>query len=113
MAGMNKANYVNPLFAEMLNAVPEEARRESERSFAIAGRIKEILQRKRWSQADFAKAAGKKEAEISKWMSGTHNFTIRTISFIETVLGEDVISIKNTIAKSADMAQPTLTGQSS
>lgn len=91
---MNKANYVNPLFAEMLKAVPEEARRESERSFAIAGRIKEILQRKRWSQADFAKAAGKKEAEISKWMSGTHNFTIRTISFIETVLGEDVISIK-------------------
>ena len=84
---MNKANYVNPLFAEMLKAVPEEARRESERSFAIAGRIKEILQRKRWSQADFAKAAGKKEAEISKWM-------IRTISFIETVLGEDVISIK-------------------
>ena len=78
----------------MLNAVPEEARRESERSFAIAGRIKEILHRKRWSQADFAKAAEKKEAEISKWMSGTHNFTIRTISFIETVLGEDVISIK-------------------
>lgn len=60
----------------------------------LSGRIKEILQRKRWSQADFAKAAGKKEAEISKWMSGTHNFTIRTISFIETVLGEDVISIK-------------------
>ena len=26
---MNKANYVNPLFAEMLKAVPEEARRES------------------------------------------------------------------------------------
>ena len=50
----------------MLNIVPEEVRRESERSFAIAGRIKEILQRKRWSQADFAKAAGKKEAEISK-----------------------------------------------
>ena len=27
-------------------------------------------------------------------MSGTHNFTIRTISFIETVLGEDVITVK-------------------
>ena len=27
-------------------------------------------------------------------MSGTHNFTIRTISFIETVLGEDVIVVK-------------------
>lgn len=91
---MEKGNYVNPLFAEMLNAVPEEVKRESERSFEIAGRIREILQRKRWSQADFAKAAGRKEAEISKWMSGTHNFTIRTIAIIETVLREDVISVK-------------------
>lgn len=91
---MEKNGYVNPIFAEMLAAVPEKTRRESERSFAIAGRISEILRRKGWSQADFAKAAGKKEAEISKWMSGTHNFTIRTISFIETVLGEDVIAVK-------------------
>ncbi len=91
---MEKNGYVNPIFAEMLAAVPEKTRRESERSFAIAGRINEILRRKGWSQADFAKAAGKKESEISKWMSGTHNFTIRTISFIETVLGEDVITVK-------------------
>lgn len=91
---MEKNRYTNSVFAEMLASVPAEARRESERSFAIAGRISEILKRKGWSQADFAKAAGKKEAEISKWMSGTHNFTIRTISFIETVLGEDVIAVK-------------------
>ena len=91
---MEKSGYVNPIFVEMLAAVPEKTRRESERAFAIAGRISEILRRKGWSQADFAKAAGKKAAEISKWMSGTHNFTIRTISFIETVLGEDVIVVK-------------------
>lgn len=91
---MEKSGYVNPIFVEMLAAVPEKTRRESERAFAIAGRISEILKRKGWSQADFAKAAGKKEAEISKWMSGTHNFTIRTISFIEAVLGEDIIAIK-------------------
>lgn len=91
---MEKNHYANPLFAEILAAVPEKNRRESERSFAIAGRISEILSRKGWSQADFAKAAGKKESEISKWMSGTHNFTIRTISLIETVLGEDVIAVK-------------------
>ena len=42
----------------------------------------------------FCKGGREKEAEISKWMSGTHNFTIRTISFIETVLGEDVITVK-------------------
>ncbi|MCZ8286906.1 MAG: helix-turn-helix transcriptional regulator, partial [Bacteroidia bacterium] len=35
---------------------------------------------------------GKSEAEISKWLSGTHNFTIRTLSKIEAELGESVIT---------------------
>ena len=36
---MKKNGYVNPIFAEMLAAVPEKTRRESERSFAIAQRV--------------------------------------------------------------------------
>ena len=37
---------------------------------------------------------GKKNAEISKWLSGEHNFTIATIAKIECILGEDIISVK-------------------
>ena len=62
--------------------------------FDIANRIEKILERKGWSQADFARAAGKKEAEISKWMSGQHNFTIRTIAKIENVLGDKILHVK-------------------
>ena len=90
----SKYKYVNPLFKEMLERIPVEERRESDLSAGIACRISDILERKGWSQADFARAAGKKEAEISKWMCGHHNFTIRTIAFIETVLGEGILSVK-------------------
>ena len=90
----SKYKYVNPLFKQMLEEIPVEERRESDLSAGIACRIGDILERKGWSQADFARAAGKKEAEISKWMSGQHNFTIRTIAYIETVLGEGILSVR-------------------
>ena len=41
-----------------------------------------------------AKATGKKNTEISKWLSGQHNFTIATIARIEAALGEDILSVK-------------------
>jgi transcriptional regulator with XRE-family HTH domain len=64
-------------------------------SFAIAARIDEILARKGWNKTDFANAMGKTNAEISKWMSGQHNFTIATIAKIEVALGEDILSVKH------------------
>ena len=91
---MNKITYMHPDFQDMLDFVPKEVARKVDLSFDISTRIGDILQRKGWSQADFAKAAGKKEAEISKWMSGQQNFTIRTIAFIETVLGEEILQVK-------------------
>lgn len=91
---MNKITYIHPDFQDMLNFVPKDVVRKVDLSFDISTRIGDILQRKGWSQADFAKAAGKKEAEISKWMSGQQNFTIRTIAFIETVLGEEILQVK-------------------
>lgn len=35
----------------------------------------------------------KKESEISKWMRGTHNFTLDTISSIEQALGLPILSV--------------------
>ena len=87
----------HPDFKEMLGIIPSEVGREIDLSFDIAARIHEVLVRKGWSQADFARNAGKKEAEISKWMSGQHNFTIRTIAFIENLLGEEILSVKGTV----------------
>jgi len=60
-------------------------------SFDIVDRIHEILEIQGKEQKDLAKALGKSESEISKWMTGTHNFTIKTIAKMESVLGESII----------------------
>lgn len=60
-------------------------------SFDIVDRIHEILKMQDKEQKDLAKLLGKSESEISKWMTGTHNFTIKTIAKMESVLGESII----------------------
>lgn len=63
------------------------------RSVEISDRIEEILKRKKISQREFAEKLGKSESEVSKWLCGTHNFTIKSLAKIESVLNEDVIKI--------------------
>lgn len=60
-------------------------------SLAIAKQINIILKKLDKNQAYLAEKLGKKESEISKWLRGTHNFTLKTISKIEDVLGESII----------------------
>lgn len=86
--------YTDPLFEKLLSQIPKDEMRSSDISFCIAVRILDVLDRKGWNKSDFARAMGKKESEISKWLSGQHNFTIQTIAKIETVLGDDIISVK-------------------
>jgi transcriptional regulator with XRE-family HTH domain len=45
------------------------------------------------SQRQLAELLGKRESEVSKWMRGTHNFTIKTIAKLEAVLGEPIFQI--------------------
>lgn len=74
-------------------SVNPETRRAVGFSFLIVDRIHEILERKGLRQKDLAMRLGKKEPEISKWMRGTHNFTIDTLISIENALGEPIISV--------------------
>lgn len=74
--------------------VSSEVRRRVNLSFLIVDRIHNILEAKGLKQKDLANMLGKNESEISKWMRGTHNFTIDTISSIEEVLGMPILQVE-------------------
>ncbi len=84
----------NPLFEKLLSQVPKSIKEEVGLSFDIAKRIHDLLNERGLSQKEFAKKMGKSASEISKWMSGTHNFTIKTIADISEVLGETILQVK-------------------
>lgn len=83
----------NQLFRQCLAAIPKEQKAEFELSFGIAERISDILDAKGLTQKEFARQLNKRESEISKWLTGRHNFTMQTIAKIESALGCKLISI--------------------
>jgi transcriptional regulator with XRE-family HTH domain len=78
----NRRRQVNP-----------EIRESIDLSFQIVDRIHEILIEKGMRQKDLALLLGKKEAEISRWMRGTHNFTIDTVVTIERALQAPILQV--------------------
>ena len=76
---------------EIRQTISPEIKIQMELSVAIANRIYSILEQRGLSQKEFARLMGKTETEVSRWLSGTHNLTISTISKITSVLGEDII----------------------
>ena len=78
---------------ERRKRVNPEIRESVALSFRIVDRIHEILVEKGMKQKDLALKLGKSEAEISKWMRGTHNFTIDTLVSIEEALDAPIILV--------------------
>ena len=73
--------------------VNPEIRKSVGLSFQIVDRIHQILEEKGLRQKDLAELLGKSEAEISKWMRGTHNFTIDTLVSIEIALNAPILQV--------------------
>ena len=83
----------NKLFRECLSEVPETTLAELNLSYAIADRIEFLLKKKGMTQRMLAEQLGKKESEISKWLTGRHNFTTNTLARLNLALGEEIVSV--------------------
>lgn len=84
---------MNELFRQCLSEIPQEQRRSFDLSYGIAERIDAVLKEKNITQHELAQRLHKRDFEVSKWLAGTHNFTLSTISMIEIALGCHLIDI--------------------
>lgn len=84
---------VTTVFNEALASIPKDVSMQVEWSFAIADKIDARLKELGLTQKEFARKMGKTEAEVSRWLGGTHNYTLRTLAKISEVLDEDLIHI--------------------
>ncbi len=80
------------LLESLLNEITEADLRRTAARMNMATKIYKSMKSRGMSQKDFAESLGKRPSEISKWLSGKHNFTIDTISDIEKVLGIDLMN---------------------
>ena len=87
MKQMNKAESHNSLILKQLaDSTPQGMVEKINRQMALAVRIEDAIKAKNWSKKEFAQRMGKKPSEISRWVSGCHNFTTATLWEIEDVL---------------------------
>lgn len=82
---------VNDQFKQMVTEVPQDVKTEVDLSFAIADEIYRLMQERGLSKKQFAEALGKKPSEVTKWLSGQHNFTIRTLSLLSSFFGKPLV----------------------
>lgn len=85
------------LFDQILSETPKEDRIFISNSLEISNQILLIMEEKGMLQKELAALLGKTEGEISRWLSGSHNFTIRTISRIQAILDRHIIVTPNSI----------------
>ena len=83
--------------SEIFNSiqVSDDVNRFVDHSFEVVNKIHSILENQGKTQKDLSVLLGKSESEISKWMRGTHNFTLKSIAKIEAVLGEKILYVPN------------------
>jgi len=83
----------NAIMNEIRGTISSEMKKQMELSVGIANRIYDILESRGMTQKDFARLMGKSETEVSRWLSGTHNLTLATLSKISVALGANIIGV--------------------
>ena len=78
---------------ELLGDITSEERAEARLSFQISNRLDLLMHEKGLSKKQFADAIGKRPSEITRWLSGEHNFTISTRAMLSSFFGQPIITV--------------------
>lgn len=81
------------VFEELTKKVPVELKKEVGLEFAVSDRINELMEQRGLSKVQLARELGKRPCEITRWLSGQHNFTLKTLAQLSTYFKEDIIHI--------------------
>lgn len=78
---------------EILGPIPVSVKNEVDLSFQISDRIDVLMHEKGLTKKQFAEALGRRPSEVSKWLSGQHNFTIATLSMLSSFFGKLIVKV--------------------
>ncbi|MEA5426861.1 helix-turn-helix domain-containing protein [Arcicella lustrica] len=83
------------LLDDLLAEITPEQQARTDRKMRIAVMIADAMQAKNLGRKQFADKIGRRPSEITKWLSGTHNFTVETIADIERTLNIKIFNLSN------------------
>ena len=94
---MNKKadQYTSDILSEIFAEITPREQRRTDNRMLLAAKIKDGMNAKGWRNKELAEALEQNPSVITKWLSGTHNFTSDTLSDIEEVLGISLLNIQS------------------
>ncbi len=78
---------------ELFNEIPVAKREEARLSFAISNRLDALMKERGLNRRQLADAVGKRPNEVTRWLSGEHNFTIATLAMLSTFFGQPIVTV--------------------
>lgn len=80
-------------YNQIVASIPTEIQKEVEMQMAVSNRIYDLMTAKGLTKAEFARAIGKRPCEVTKWLSGQHNFTLKTLALLSSFFGVPLIQV--------------------
>ena len=84
---------MSKVLEKILERIPSYKKRMTRISVDVGAQIFEYMKEAGINQRQLAERLSKKESEISKWLNGSHNFTIETIAKIEDTFDKDIVLV--------------------
>lgn len=81
------------VFQRILDSAPKDVDIFVDWYADLVVRINQLLLENNISKKELAEKMGKKPSEISKWLSGEHNFTLRSLAKLSAELGEPLLEV--------------------
>lgn len=86
--------YSSKLIDDILDSIDPVEQAKVDAKMLIAAKIADAIKEKGWRNTDLLKAVKKENPSIiTKWLSGTHNFTVDTLVELGHALGIDLLNL--------------------
>jgi transcriptional regulator with XRE-family HTH domain len=86
--------YTSPILANLLAKRDPAQTARTEARMMVAAKIYNALEAQSISQKDFALLLNQQPSVITKWLSGTHNFTLDTLVNIQKALKINLLDLE-------------------
>jgi transcriptional regulator with XRE-family HTH domain len=94
MKGAKMKTYSSKLIDDLLESIDPVEQAKTDAKMLIAANIADALKEKGWRNKDLLRALNKENPSIiTKWLSGTHNFTVDTLVELGHALGINLLEL--------------------
>lgn len=78
---------------ELFGEISPADRAQTRLSFEISNRLDALMRERGMTKKQLADAIGKRPSEITRWLSGEHNFTIATLGMLAVFFGKPIVTV--------------------